>query len=494
MEPVHLVILIHGLYGSSLNLAAVKEELQNLSSQQIPSSPASSRSTMESLETVVYLPEGIKGARTWDGIDVCAYRIVEEIDREIERLEDQGKDVVGFSVMGYSLGGLISRYIIGVLHSRHPSFFSRHKPISFSTAATPHLGVLKYGTLTNTVVHTVGRQLFSRSGRQIYCLDKGPEWEGRGLLELMADPDHVFIQALKKFPKVMIIANGCEDQTVPYPTASISSSDPFSDLSILDIEVDDDHIVQSWKRIELPDPDDLPVDHSMDVDDDGEEVQVQIKVMKSPINRIPTEWKGRRRQPLPPPFMVFPWPINYLLFLIFPLLLPFVLVYLAGAITLHNFHSRKRIQSHRDSLDRQPLLVSSSSSLATAIENVTSELRDTLSDSVRPSTSIDGISTPPLSEPVEHSKTAPLLLTPAQKAMIRNLNEAIPHAERVIAWFPWAYNSHAMLICRDTKRFPWQEDGRGVVRRWTKFAYRAGIDQLGEDRNYNDTSSMTVHD
>ncbi|WVW79800.1 hypothetical protein I302_101770 [Kwoniella bestiolae CBS 10118] len=461
MQPVHLIILTHGLYGSSLNLAAVKEELVNLSTPDIPLSPSTSTSASNSsdraIETVIYLPEGIKGARTWDGIDVCAYRIVEEIDREIERLEDEGKDVVGFSVMGYSLGGLISRYIIGILHSRQPSFFLRHKPISFSTAATPHLGVLKYGTLANTVVHTVGRQLFSRSGRQIYCLDKEPEWGGRGLLELMSDPDHVFIQALKLFPKVMIIANGCQDQTVPYPTASFSSQDPFSDLSTVDVETDDDHIVQSWKKVEQPDPDDLPVDHSME---------------------DTTEWKGRRRQPLPPPFMVFPWPVNYLLFLIFPLLLPFVLVYLAGAITLHNFHSRKRIRSHRDSLDRQPLLVPSSTSLADTMESATQEIRDTLSNSVRPSTSIDGTSTPPLSDPVEHGTSAPLLLTPAQKLMISNLNDAIPHAERVIAWFPWAYNSHAMLICRDTKRFPWQEDGRGVVRKWAKFTYQAGIDQI----------------
>nr|XP_019050029.1 hypothetical protein I302_00450 [Kwoniella bestiolae CBS 10118]OCF28959.1 hypothetical protein I302_00450 [Kwoniella bestiolae CBS 10118] len=466
MQPVHLIILTHGLYGSSLNLAAVKEELVNLSTPDIPLSPSTSTSASNSsdraIETVIYLPEGIKGARTWDGIDVCAYRIVEEIDREIERLEDEGKDVVGFSVMGYSLGGLISRYIIGILHSRQPSFFLRHKPISFSTAATPHLGVLKYGTLANTVVHTVGRQLFSRSGRQIYCLDKEPEWGGRGLLELMSDPvDHVFIQALKLFPKVMIIANGCQDQTVPYPTASFSSQDPFSDLSTVDVETDDDHIVQSWKKVEQPDPDDLPVDHSMEVDEDGEEVQIQIKVIKNPINRIRPNGKAGGGS-------------LYLRHLWYFLGLSTI----AGAITLHNFHSRKRIRSHRDSLDRQPLLVPSSTSLADTMESATQEIRDTLSNSVRPSTSIDGTSTPPLSDPVEHGTSAPLLLTPAQKLMISNLNDAIPHAERVIAWFPWAYNSHAMLICRDTKRFPWQEDGRGVVRKWAKFTYQAGIDQI----------------
>nr|XP_018264423.1 uncharacterized protein I303_02589 [Kwoniella dejecticola CBS 10117]OBR86581.1 hypothetical protein I303_02589 [Kwoniella dejecticola CBS 10117] len=468
MQPVHLIILTHGLYGSSQNLTAVKEELINLSSP-LPSSPSSSGPKSRPLETVVYLPTGIKGPRTWDGID---------IDKEIERLEDDGKDVVGFSVMGYSLGGLISRYMIGILHSRQPSFFSRHKPISFSTAATPHLGVLKYGTLTNTVVHTVGRQLFSRTGRQIYSLDKEPQWGGRVLLELMADPGEYIVCALKLFPKVMIIANGCQDNTVPYPTASISSFDPFQDASSVHVETDDDHIVQSYRKVEYPDPEDLPVDHSRDADEDGEDVQIQIKVIKNPMSSVPNEWKGRRRQPLPPPFMLFPWPFNYMLFLIFPLLLPFILVYVTTVITLHNFHSRKRIRTHRDSIEQRPLLVPSSVSLADTIENTTRELKDTLSSSVRESTSLDGTSSPPLSDPVEHSKVAPLLLTSAQKTMIRNLNNAISHAERVVSWFPWAYNSHAMLICRDTKRFPWQEDGRGVVRKWTKFVYDAGLHGL----------------
>ncbi|WWC87476.1 uncharacterized protein L201_002365 [Kwoniella dendrophila CBS 6074] len=493
MQPVHLIILTHGLYGSALNLAAVKEELISVSSSNTPSSPSSiassSSSSRQRLETVVFLPEGISGARTWDGIDVCAHRIATEIDREIERLEDDGKDVVGFSVMGYSLGGLFSRYLIGILHSRQPSFFSRHKPISFSTAATPHLGVLKYGTLTNTVVHTVGRQLFSRSGRQLYCLDKEPEWGGRGLLEVMADPNDVFIQALKLFPKVMIVANGCQDNTVPYPTAAITTSDPFLDLSTIEVETDEDHIIKSYRKIEQPDPDDLPADHTRELEEDGEEVQIQIKIIKNPINKFTNEWKGRRRQPLPPPFMLFPWPFNYLMFLIFPLLIPFVLVYLAGAITLHNFHSRKRIRSHRDSAERQPLLVLSSTSLADTVGSATKELQDTLADSVRPSTSLDGTSTPPLSDPVEHSKIAPLLLTPAQKLMIRNMNGAIPHAQRVVSWFPWAYNSHAMLICRDTKRFPWQEDGRGVVRTWAKFVHDAGAEGLGGEG----TGSNEIH-
>ncbi|WVF66937.1 hypothetical protein IAT40_001680 [Kwoniella sp. CBS 6097] len=531
MQAVHLVVLIHGLYGSTINLSAVEQELLSLATSKPPvgssdsdvsrastSSSAGSAQTSEQkrarrfggdgVETVVYLPKGIKGARTWDGIDVCAQRIADEVDSEIERLQDEGKDVIGFSVMGYSLGGLIARYLIGMLHARKPSFFARHKPVSFSTAATPHLGVLKYGTMTNTVVHTVGRRLFSRTGRQLYAQDNEVEWHGRGLLEIMADPDQSFVRALRLFPKVMIVANGSQDLTVPYPTASISDHDPFQDTSSLHIEVDDDHIVQSYRRDIIPDPDDLPVDHRAEVDnEDGETVQVTIKIIKSSTgssssgNHIARFGVGGRvRQPLPPPFMLLPWPFNYLLFIVFPLLVPLFLIYAFGVVTFHNIHSRRRIRSHRERETNAsyPSIAATSRLGADTLRNEPEYeplLRDSNEDSdVVPIVSqssrresdlvpgIEGRSTPPLSEPTHHSPSAPLLLTPAQKWMIKNLNRAIPHAKRVISWFPWAYNSHAMLICRDTTRFPWQEDGRGVVRRWTRFVFDAGLEVLHKNK------------
>jgi hypothetical protein len=82
---------------------------------------------------------------------------------------------------------VVGRYLAGLLSAR-TGFFDKIRPVSFSTAATPHLGVLKYGSTLNTVVHTVGRRLFSRSGQQLYCLDKDEAWGGRALLQVMADP------------------------------------------------------------------------------------------------------------------------------------------------------------------------------------------------------------------------------------------------------------------------------------------------------------------
>jgi hypothetical protein len=34
-------------------------------------------------------------------------------------------------------GIVVARYLVGLLHSRTPSFFEAHHPVSFSTIATP---------------------------------------------------------------------------------------------------------------------------------------------------------------------------------------------------------------------------------------------------------------------------------------------------------------------------------------------------------------------
>ncbi|WWD16888.1 hypothetical protein CI109_101320 [Kwoniella shandongensis] len=508
LVPVHLIILIHGLYGSTLNLKVVEEELiraggeveQGASASSHGGPPTTSKSSTGhkseykdgggGIETVVYLAQSIKGPRTWDGIDICAHRITEEVDKEIERLQDDGKDVVGVSVMGYSLGGLIARFLIGQLHARQPSFFAKHRPVTFSTAATPHLGVLKYGTRQNALISKLGRVMFGRTGRQIYCQDEEPDWGGRGLLEFMTDPNHVFIQALKVFPKVMILVNGIHDNTVPYPTAAISYTDPFTDPSQLHIETDENHMVTSYLPIADPDPESLAVNHANEIDVDGEEVNVTVKVMKSRTRPRTSELAGGRTRPLLPPlFMIpLPFPFNYAIWLISPLLLPIMLTYIAMMFAVHEFHSRRRTRSHHDIVERQPLLAPVSWP-ADESDMPSEPILQSTSSSVIPSRSVStkptqddevdqassGTSTPPMLDPSSSTTTAaPLLLTPGQRMMIKNLNEAIPNAERVIAWFPWAFNSHAVLICRDVTRFPWQEDGRGVVKRWAKFVVDAG--------------------
>lgn len=53
---------------------------------------------------------------TYDGIEVGGERIVYEVEQEIARLEEEhGTKIKKISIAGYSLGGLVSRYAIGLM-------------------------------------------------------------------------------------------------------------------------------------------------------------------------------------------------------------------------------------------------------------------------------------------------------------------------------------------------------------------------------------------
>jgi hypothetical protein len=65
------------------------------------------------------MPETNKDEGTYDGIDWGGERVATEILQEIEKLESDGRNVVRFSITGYSLGGLLARYVVGCVLSTH---------------------------------------------------------------------------------------------------------------------------------------------------------------------------------------------------------------------------------------------------------------------------------------------------------------------------------------------------------------------------------------
>jgi hypothetical protein len=136
-KGVHLVLLIHGLYGSPQNLDVVKEELLAASNPgpdcfdplgstsknteddshrdresedeaEVLSELGLGESHKETstqgpgrtqLEVIPLVATSFTWARTWDGVDVNAHRAAEEVDAEISRLEAEGKVVEAFSVV-----------------------------------------------------------------------------------------------------------------------------------------------------------------------------------------------------------------------------------------------------------------------------------------------------------------------------------------------------------------------------------------------------------
>ena len=57
------------------------------------------------------------GSFTYDGIETGGERVTQEIEETLEECARSGQTIKKLSVVGYSLGGLIARYAIGLLEA-----------------------------------------------------------------------------------------------------------------------------------------------------------------------------------------------------------------------------------------------------------------------------------------------------------------------------------------------------------------------------------------
>jgi len=136
-------------------------------------------------------------------------------------------------MFGYSLGGLVARYSIGLLYSN--GWFDRLEPVNFTTFASPHLGVRTpilgpHSHLWNVL----GARTLSTSGRQLFAIDTFRD-TNRPLLLVLADPQSIFMQALARFKHRVLYANIINDRSAPYYTTFITKVDPYVDHSAIDI-------------------------------------------------------------------------------------------------------------------------------------------------------------------------------------------------------------------------------------------------------------------
>lgn len=81
----------------------------------------------------ILLPKSNSGHFTYDGIELGGERVTKEIEEELESLAKEGKAVTKLSIVGYSYGGLVARYAIGLLSSK--GWFERIEPVVSSSLA-----------------------------------------------------------------------------------------------------------------------------------------------------------------------------------------------------------------------------------------------------------------------------------------------------------------------------------------------------------------------
>jgi len=136
--------------------------------------------------------------------------------------------VTEISFIGYSAGGLINRYCIGLLYER--GVFQKVRPLHFITVATPHLGIRVTtrtftGVCLNGMIDALCFLYAGRTGTQM-ALKDGNQSKPPLLLTL-SNPNTVFGRALSLFPYIYFYANVNNDNTVPYCTASLSYTNKY---------------------------------------------------------------------------------------------------------------------------------------------------------------------------------------------------------------------------------------------------------------------------
>lgn len=253
------------------------------------------------------------GNWTYDGIELGGERLAHEIEETLETLDKKGQKVKKLSIIGYSLGGLVSRYAIGLLHAQ--GWLEKVEPVNFTTFASPHVGVrTPLKGIRGQIWNGLGPKTVSMSGQQLFMVDSFRN-TGRPLLSVLADPESIFIQGLKKFRNRSVYANVVNDRSVVFYTSALSKTDPFHDLDNINI-----NYVKGYDQV-IVDPDNylLPT------------------TPEEPETISSRWWKQLKK-------IVYGVPFWVLIILMVP---PAITIFLGNA-AVQTFRSRQRIRLHSE--------------------------------------------------------------------------------------------------------------------------------------------------
>ncbi|RMZ79510.1 hypothetical protein DV737_g3411, partial [Chaetothyriales sp. CBS 132003] len=406
-------------------------------------------------QLIVYSAKRNTGSLTYDGIEIGAERVAKEIEDLLEELARDGHSVNKLSIVGYSLGGLVSRFVIGLLD--HKGYFDRITPVNFVTFATPHLGVrtplLGY---QNHLWNVLGARSLSKSGRQLFMIDNFRH-TGRPLLSVLADPESIFIHALAKFQTRCVYTNIVNDRSATFYTTGISRYDPYVHMDRLRL-----HYVKGYEPVVLD--------------------------CEHPFERLPQQELPTFSDRIRATGQTFLRRIPILLAL--GLLIPIATVGFLINSAIQTFRSHRRIQLHEKDekglggMYRIPFFVQNMRvGLEDAFENVNSaqeqeylpegseELADVPSSpSISRRSTVDSISTEKVNAAAaERAHDFPTLaLTPAQFAAIKSLDDV--GFKRFPVYIHKSNHSHAAIIVRVPRAS--FDEGKLVVKHWLENEFR----------------------
>ncbi len=188
-EPVHLVVLTHGLHSNvGADLHYLKEQIDN-----------AAKITGENI-----IVRGFHGnvCRTDRGVKYLGRRVALYI---ITKLYFEGIERISF--IGHSLGGLVQVFAIAYIESHFPWFFQKVELANFITLASPLLGVVNDSPAFVKLALDFG--VVGKTGQDLGLSTQN----GKILLELL--PTGPAQKIMKRFRRRTLYANAVNDAIVP---------------------------------------------------------------------------------------------------------------------------------------------------------------------------------------------------------------------------------------------------------------------------------------
>lgn len=192
--------------------------------------------------------------KTTESIHVSGLRLADEIETLVHSLPKEIKSV-HLSLIGHSLGGLISRYAIGWLYERGYFKSGFLVPTAYISIATPHVGIY-YDRESSDDPTENNRRIFTNAARWVFYEVKQRVaklfWRGQCITELYLEdgiktpssttsvpdvnmpvlyqlsvPGSRYMEALALFKTRTLISNTHFDFQVDYLSSAISCDYPF---------------------------------------------------------------------------------------------------------------------------------------------------------------------------------------------------------------------------------------------------------------------------
>ncbi|CAI5469456.1 unnamed protein product [Closterium sp. Yama58-4] len=223
-EPVHAVILVHGIVSTVRDWDYLRGELKKRLGKRF----------------LIYASSSNEFLLTFQGVITAGERLA----NEVRTLVKKNPSLQRITFVAHSLGGLFVRYAIALLHEpqnservsvggseQRPGSIADLEPVCCITLATPHLGVSGKGQLPfllglnvlEKLAPSVAPFITGETGRQLFLADGSlKEKKLPVLVEMAADSQgKPFLSALRAFRLRLLYANAGYDRMVGWQTSSI---------------------------------------------------------------------------------------------------------------------------------------------------------------------------------------------------------------------------------------------------------------------------------